>query len=315
MLISCESEIEFNGEVTEPVLVANCISCTDSTLKVRLTASRFFLSNATRFKTIEGATVSLFVNGTFKETMTMSQSGVYNSIYIAQTGDIIRLNINASGYKSIWTQETIPYEANVQIDSTLMNVDSTALTSGGYYSNNEYMPWDTVGTTYTYKFKYTIRLNDPSNQTNYYRLVAVFRYKYGQYEAQSRYISDFNDVVFGTSKDNMDGIFTESNADYYNVFSDDLIDGKTHTFTFTDEYSSTRYFDDEYNSANNEIEKSMTIQLQSISKSYYLYLKSLSALENSDSFLSEQVQIYTNVENGYGLLGAKTINSRKLILP
>lgn len=315
ILISCETEIEFNGKVTEPVLVANCISCTDSTLKVKITASRFFLSNGSTFKTIEDATVSLFVNGTYRETMTMSQSGVYDSKYVAKTGDVIRLNIEASGYESVWTQETIPQIANVQIDSSMISVDSSALTTSGYYNYDQYIPGDTIGSTYNYKYKYAIRLNDPSNQTNYYRLVAVFKYKYGSYEAYGRYINDFNDVVFGTNKDNMDGIFSESGIDYYNVFSDELIDGKTHTLTFTDEFSGIRYFDENYNPSESEIEKSITIQLQSISKSYYLYLKSLAALDNAESFMSEPVQIFTNVQNGLGLLGAKTIYSRKIILP
>ncbi|MCX6308033.1 MAG: DUF4249 family protein, partial [Bacteroidia bacterium] len=62
-------------------------------------------------------------------------------------------------------------------------------------------------------------------------------------------------------------------------------------------------------------ERSLTINLQTISKSYYLYLLSLKALDSSDPFMSEPVQIYTNIYDGFGVLGARTNHLRKFILP
>lgn len=313
-LLSCETEIPFNGKETKPQLTVNCLACTDSIIKVKVTASRFFLSNETEFKIITNATVLLYVNGTFKENMISVGEGTYQSNYAPSEGDIVRIEVSATGYDAIWTEETFPSAVgSFQIDTTQTNKDTIPLLRGGYYYGYSDLPLDTVGISYNSNIRFNVTFSDPSEQTNYYRLVVHYLSKNGEYNMENTYLSGFDDIVFGTKKNNLDGLFTESSNDPYNIFSDELIDGKTHTISFKYDFNVNEYtIPIDPNALDS---RSITIDLQSISKSYYLYLKSLNALSSSAPFLSEQVQIYTNVNNGLGIYGTHTNQLRKYILP
>ena len=319
ILLSCETEIPFNGAITEPVLVVNCLACTDSALQVNVSASRFFLSNEVDFPAISDATVALYVNNAFSENLTPIGQGQYQSTYIPSEGDVVRLNVSASGYNPVWAETDFPTAvAGFQIDSTITKTDTVPLQNdvsigfGGIPSSAS----DSTVMTYSYIHQYKIRFTNPAGEHNYFRLVVrQMDTKDGIYYGNS-YLNDFSDIVFGTKNETLSGLVTTSNRDHYNVFSDDLIDGALHTITFSynqsfNLYTDTTVFKDTVSTA----DWSLTIDLQSISKSYYLYLLSLKALGSSDGFMSEPVQIYTNISGGLGIFGTRTIHPRKFILP
>ncbi|HPH57343.1 MAG TPA: DUF4249 family protein, partial [Bacteroidales bacterium] len=53
---------------------------------------------------------------------------------------------------------------------------------------------------------------------------------------------------------------------------------------------------------------SIQVQLQNISPSYYLYLKTFSEYSNSIDFFSEPIQVFSNVSGGIGIFGAYSSN-------
>jgi hypothetical protein len=320
VLMSCETEIQFNGEETAPVLTVNCLPNTNSTLEVEVTASLFFLSNETSFKSITNATIHLYVNGILTDTLTNVGQGFYESSYIPLEGDVIRLNASAPDYEPVWTEETFPaLTGTFQIDSTVTKTDTSLIIYNyGYYSEGYGIDQlDTVGYKYSYIHQFKIQFSNPAGQENFYRLLVHYRYTQDGYQYDENYMTGFDDIVFGTqSSSSMDGILTENNEDnQYNIFSDELIDGKTHTITFSYMQDFNFYYDNNYYGESTSIERSITIDLQSISKSYYLFLKSLNSLDGSDPFLSEQVQVYTNVQGGLGIFAPFTKRERKFNLP
>jgi len=321
LLLSCETEIPFNGTITEPVLVVNCVACTDSALQVNISASRFFLSSEVDFPAISDATVALYVNEIFRENLTPNGEGQYQSMYIPSEGDVVRLNVSASGFNPVWAETAIPTAvAGFQIDSTITKTDTVPLqndVSNDYGGVPSPAPTsESIIMTYSYIHQYKIRFTNPAGERNYFRLVVrQMDTKDGIYYGNS-YLNDFSDIVFGTKNETASGLVNTSNRDHYNVFSDDLIDGATHTisFSYTQSFkldADTTLFKDTVSNK----DWSLTIDLQSISKSYYLYLLSLKALGSSDGFMSEPVQIYTNINGGLGIFGARTIHPRKFILP
>ena len=66
---SCENPIKFKGTETDPLLVVNAFVSPDSSLHVSLTASRFFLNNASSFNPVDDAIVCLWVNGICTDTL------------------------------------------------------------------------------------------------------------------------------------------------------------------------------------------------------------------------------------------------------
>jgi len=320
ILLSCETEIPFNGTETKPVLVVNCMACTDSIIQATVSASRFFLSNEYEFPAVTDATVALYVNGIFTENLIHTGLGVYRSNFIPAEGDVVRLNVSATGFEPVWAEEAFPIAVtDFQIDSTITKTDTMPLVNGNYYggSGGDYgnPTWDTIGTTFSYIHEYKVRFSNPGGVPNYYRLVVHQQTLANGYPLVNSYLNNFDDLVFGTKTNNLEGIFTESKMDRYNVFSDELIDGKTHTITFAYVQAFNTISDSSYQSWTVGDERSVTIDLQAISKSYYLYLVSLKALESSDPFMSEPVQIYTNINGGLGIMGARTNKQRKFVLP
>lgn len=311
ILTSCETEIPFNGTITEPMLSVISLPFTDSVIQANVTASRFFLSNENDFKVVDNATVDLYINGTFKENLIAQGQGNYRSQYIPVEGDIVKLNVSAIGYESVWADATVPLKvAGFQIDSTITRSNTSLIIEGSNYGGSV-VRLDTVGTTYSNIHNFNIKFSDLAGESNYYRLVVKLTTTANSYSTVS-YQNNFDDIVFGTKKENIDGIFAESPYDRYTIFSDELIDGKPHTITVSIPVSYDKYYD---RVETTDYERSVSINLQSISQSYYLYLKSLKALEIADPFMSEPVQIYTNVNGGLGIMGAGANQQRSFDLP
>ena len=60
------------------------------------------------------------------------------------------------------------------------------------------------------------------------------------------------------------------------------------------------------------------LELTSVSESYYTYIRSLRAhYNNQDQFIfaGEPVQVFTNIENGLGVLGSMSVDTVLLELP
>lgn len=322
-LLSCETEIEFNGKITEPVLVVNALACTDSIIHTKVFLSRFFLEQDDDSPAVNNATVALWVNGTFRENLVHFKKGEYLSTYVTVQGDVISLYVSAPGHESVWSETTVPFAtADFQIDSTIVKSDTSLLIYTvsddpyGYMGSNTSYHFDTVGVTYNLTHTYKVRFSNPIGVNNYYRLVVNNCTTVNGRITTKEYRNDIEDIVFGSGKNNLDGLFSEAGYDPYNVFSDELIDGRTHTITFI--HKQDFYINDKkpyIPDTSIHYERSINIDLQSISRAYYLYLKSLKALGLADAFMSEPVQIYTNIDKGLGILGARTQQLRKIVLP
>lgn len=84
-------------------------------------------------------------------------------------------------------------------------------------------------------------------------------------------------------------------AQYFSdVFSDHKFNGKTHEFTVITKIAANKLED-----------ARLTIDLQSITREMYFYLKSLMvyAVTPQDEY-TEAIQIYSNVNEGWGIVGA-----------
>lgn len=315
--LSCETEIPFDGPLSDPALTVNSLVCADSTIRVDLNASLFFLDNRSDFPKVSNASIDLFVNGTFKEQLVNAGEGAYYSNYVATEGDLIKLSVTAPGYPAAWSEATVPMAvSNFAVDTTLTKVDSTYIGSGWYTNgeNGEYK-MDTIGITYNRTLRYNVQFKNRANIKEYFRLVIYREMIYNGQAYSNEYKNDVEDLVFSNKKEGLEGLMEETGYDPYQVFTDELIDGVAHTISFTFTSSRNWYYDNRQNSeAYKSYQENLVIDVQSISKDYYLYLKTLKALGLSDSFMSEPVQIYTNIHQGLGLLGARTHQLRKIDL-
>ena len=321
---SCEKEIEFNGEITAPLLVVNSYITPDSVVSAHVSESRFFLKDSITYRNVDNAEVAVWVNGTLKEKMTLTEKGMYRGTYTPAVGEIIKLVVNVPTINEV-TSEALMYARPV-----INSVDTVNIWTGkqyqvqtiGYSNGNGTTVYrtDTMEIKDGHTIEYTLKFNDNAREKNYYRLIVVSTSHYTNTDTitnityeneQDLYSFNFTDVVSGNNS-NTDPLSFEGSAyNPYCIFSDELFNGKTYPLTFSTSEDIYTYMPP-YGRTIKPDRKKIRIYLQSISKDYYLYLKSRVASADVN-FFSEQVQIHNNIVGGVGILGSYTASDAFVI--
>lgn len=270
-LISCEKIIDINIDEKDKKIVVNSIISTDSIVKVNLSKSLNILDNKNAIF-LNNAIVNLYENNVFIQKLTYTENGNYlaNNFYPV-VNKTYKIEVKSEGLHDVSAQNIIPNKVNINSIDTL-------------YKNNE-------------KFsgiEFTINFTDPANQENYYLLQtkALVPSDWDYYGNPTNFTQQ--SLAF-QSDDNI----VETNLSYGEggvggegiVFSDNLINGQTYPLKinigFWNFYSDTN---------------KVYIYLSSISKEFYMYLKSYNAnIENRNNPFAEPVQVFENVNDGYGI--------------
>ena len=307
-IVSCETEIEFNGKETAPSMVINSILNPDSAVKVHITKSKFFLDLDGPFDPITNATVQLYANDKLIEALNSTGNGYYTGTYKPFPGDIIKIIARNNEFDNVYSSTEIPVTASItSVDTTSTTTKTSPLIYSGSYNDEGYLNTDTVGTISEKKIKFTINIADRANYKNFYRLKVKHRsyYDNGTYSEHNTYFNS-EDLVFGSTSETE--LFEEENTNYYHEFNDNLFDGKTYGLTFSISTFQYNYFpgkepkDDPWSPTT--IKQEILINIESISPAYYYYLNSRAKNNAYIEIFSEPVQIYNNIVNGIGILGA-----------
>lgn len=306
---SCQKNIEFNDEISKPMVVVHSFITPDSVVTASVSLSRFFLNDTVSFQSINNADVAVIVNGTLKEKLSLIGNGQYQGTYRPAMSDVVKLVVKVPSMNEVSSVTSI------NATPVIITVDTTKISQDSYYSSTT---TDTLALVSDFKINYTLKFTDNGNEKNYFKLVVhskeyKYQFIYGHIidQVSDRYFSDLIDVNNSTTNP-ITGIITGENTNTnsgnkYNVFSDDLFNGKTYSLSFDVYYGLyTRYPSNQYNIDGDRPEKiEVFVSLQSISKDYYSYLKSRSA-SGGDDFFSEPVQITNNIVGGIGFFGSYT---------
>ena len=304
---SCEKVIEFNGSVTNPMVVINSFVTPDSVISAQVSLSRFFLSNEVTFDMVDNATVSLLVNGSPKETLMHAANGVYVGTYHPAIGDSIRLSVQTPG------KNEVSCGTSIEPQTAVLSVDTSSVFNGAktpIITVNKTTGFiDTIGNSLGRTLKFVLRFSDNPAVQNYYRLVVITK-TYTSKGFMQDYNFSFDDIVSGNANKDAVGPPTSLTSNKYNVFSDDLFNGKQYPLTFSIQDVKNVYYPGKAKAATI---REVNINLQSISKSYYLYLQTRTSIK-TNTFFAEPVQVFSNVDGGIGILGSYTSNVVKIVL-
>jgi hypothetical protein len=280
-LFACEKEITFRGDQTASLLTLNSLILPDSAICITLFKSRFFLSDD-GFVIVRNADVRLFKDDILVETLHAADDLRYYSDYRPQIGDRLRITAAVAGME--------PIECSTEILPTprIVAVELTPIAPTG-----DYTPDHAV-------YDLHLTLNDPVATSDYYRIdlyATLYDAATGETNEQDIYFHS-DDLIFGTTTGNDD--FFSENDNYYSAFSDELFNGKEYKFKLRIPYI-TRY--------DPLLHPTLHVELQHITKDYYLYLRSRDAagsIGNLGGIFSEPAQIYNNIRGGIGILGSYT---------
>ncbi len=298
LLSSCEdffeSTVELELPETEQQLVANCVLNVGERIAVTLSHSVSILSEIepgggdTR---IENAIVSIYADGTLLETlpfvsylqdgnMSYFDSYVSSSALVVEAGKVYTLEASAAGYPEIKATGFAP--APVEIESI-------ALLDPSYLA---------LATDETYA-EFAVTFDDPDAE-NFYAL---------SFQTCSEENCYLNCIY------SLDGTFGAGSGDLFEGEIDCKYgsDSFFRDLTFEGDRKELKFFLEDYY-LNVIGEQSQEIVLSTLSKDFYLYSKSFELQQNrQDNPFAEPVQVYNNIENGFGNFSG--LSSRSIILP
>lgn len=290
---SCEKVVEFKPGEVETRVVMNAYAQSDTNLVVRLTRTRFFLSDAP-FETVKGAVVTLYVNGSAVGTATETAEN-YRFSYAPQGGDSLTLVAVADG-RTVTAAARIPTKPNV----SNVYADWSTATWGENYG--------IVDTTRYLNIHFT--LNDPAEVRNYYRMKVVYEdtvvwMRADTVDAQGQFVVD-TQIYEGYGRyactdldiDGIDGLLAMLGyGDSNMMFTDSVVNGTEHEVVVT--VCQPR------NGVILVTHPKVVLELEAMSYDTYRYLKTLPMDGNSMmASFSEAAQAYSNVVGGLGILGA-----------
>ncbi|MCD8042066.1 MAG: DUF4249 domain-containing protein [Tannerellaceae bacterium] len=284
LLVGCEKIIDFDGKhPPKKIVLTTFVGCDSDTSFITISESSLIYDEID-FVIPEEAGIKIDINGKPCEKIWLAHS--YTHEYSPEItlgfeasvkeGDVIHVSVETDKHPVVTGQETIPPPP------VILDVQTEQFKHSGYDD---------------YLMRALIRIKDDPAISNYYRLL-IKLYESDDWWGYIDYYID-QDLVMSSlsSQEIQDG----EDTNRMRIFPDDLFNGK--------EYTLNVYFWDPFYYENKE--RQLIIEVQALSESMYLYLRSLEMSSNSDIF-SEPVRIYSNIKGGYGVVG--TYNSAVKII-
>ena len=322
-LAACMKPLPFKGEYVEPKLVVNCIAVPDEPIKAVVYKSDYIFDTVTDYTMPDGTQVFLYVNGESKGEMqhrtdtAFSNYGDFYSVthyfthdYIPQIGDVVKLKVTAPGFDEVeGNSEPLPNEPIGRIaDSRVTEWDTTSMI-GFRVPVPDTDTFDIMWyTEYRKHITVTLEVTDPNpGVLDYYCLEVTMRLEGDWTYPDGREMDDnvgrleriyFNDPIIGTSTAELEdqyglnlGLGTRSKS----TFNDATFDGGSY-------YLSLPMVTNTLFKANDSINAFVDIKLRHLTEGAYNYFGTVTSSNAYSQYYSEPVSVYSNVENGFGLV-------------
>lgn len=304
VLLSCEKPVDIQYLDMDPKVVVESVSEVDSVMDIRLTYSRWFLSNES-FKEISDADITLKVNGNVVDDITYGKIGesekIYYTVnsYVPKENDELELTIQVPGEEVVTSSCVVPSKPEV-----------SDLNTEEYYEYREYESWDYMMDTLViikdsnYSAEVSFVLNDNPDKHNYYKIEVLGVYDYGAYvnhQAIENCYFELDDMLLTSD------IYTivEGSSEFYGnefIFSDEKINGQNYPMKI--QISNYEYYHDYCHT--------YYLKISELTEDMYRFLqtKTSSSDELNTMLGAEPTQIFSNIDNGIGIFA---VSSPKLI--
>ena len=286
LFISCEKNVNIKIPDEGRKLTLNSFIYEDSLIKVNLTKSKYILDNTYAFVGIENADISIFEDNNLLGKLDEVSNGNYISTFAAKQNKEYKIEVSGGNLPSVISKSIVPEKT--KIESSSVKHPS---------KNDNY-----------YNTKFKITFQDNPNTEDYYFIELNKRTRYTYYDEELG--EDITVEYFNSEyiySDDLNAYQLGYNMSEGLLLSDEFINGKLYTFTFT---TSSGYFEEDLTDTPDD-KNSLTylISLHSISKELFLYYKSYSKYSDSDEmeFFAEPVQVYNNIENGFGIFAGSSV--------
>ena len=274
-----------------------------------------------------GAKVLLYVNGKEEYSFHYNEEKcMYESNYTPQDGD--KLNLSVEGYADSTQNEPLLIASEVVIPQKpkieILNIRYEYKRFPGEWNGRD---WIKMSRSDTMAF-ITLKLHDIPKEKNYYRLkvrTCSWYYQYGgfmfdwyppDWPQSDGFVDENGWFLHGGSWVPPEGPFVQYINDTYR--SDDILfkdDRLTRGYAAWKERFSNVFDDHLFKDGEYIVEiqtplmygtdRKLRVELQSLSEDYYQFWKSWMVYRiTSDDDFAESIYIHSNVDNGFGIIGA-----------
>lgn len=280
---SCEKTLNVKVKDIGRRTVVNSIFTSNEPISVNLSESMHIQDEATGFKPITDATITLFEGDSQVESLTGGETdGFYFFSHTPLPGKVYKIMVTTNNHGTVTAQSTIPSVVKI--------------------SKLEYEISNELDQLFMGNIEFKLSIEDNAGEANYYQLKAFVR------QTVSYYNPELDEYVPSTDEYK---VMLESSdpsiqvADYAIgglLLGDDLFDGERHTISFGGDF----YF--AHGEIENLTEVTYFIELHSLSKDLYNYYLSYTKYQETggDPFV-EPVSVYNNIENGFGIFGGASM--------
>jgi hypothetical protein len=270
-LLSCEKEIPLDAEQKEPRIVVNSIFGDGDTIYVHVSESRDVLYEGDLPNITTAVAKLQDVNGNLLGDFTHQGDGIYKlTNYLPVAGQTYHLVVTNSGFNQVDAQTQTPTVITIDAIDTLRKND---------------------------EMNYSIKFSDEPSITNYYAVaieqISIGDDGFGGYYYYSDYFFETSEIFTQNGSADVDG--TKYGSVF--LFSDATFNGGQCTF------DASTYIPVE--STDSTI---VVVSLLSLSEDYFKYKLTLEKYQETagDPF-AQPVQVYSNVENGFGIFGGYSV--------
>ena len=322
---ACTKPLPFQGEYEEPKLVVNCIAQPSEPIKAVVYKSDFVYDTITDYTMPEGTQAFLYVNGESKGEMQLNADTTYYDYlyppvffvqyhfthdYIPQIGDVVKIKVTAPGFDDVeGSSDPLPNKPFGCItDSRVTKLDTTS--SRGFRVPIPDTDTFEIVWLKEYRKHYTVTLEvtDPNpGLLDFYCLEASMRIDGDWTYPDGSEMDDdvgrleqvyFNDPIIGTSTAELEdqfGINVGLGNRLKSTFNDATFDGGSYRLSIP-MVTSTLFM------ANDSINAYVDIRLRHLTEGAYYYYGTITSGSAYSQYYSEPVSVYSNVQNGFGLV-------------
>ena len=329
LMVSCEKEIEFNGEHSNPKLVINSLVEPGQPVSAAISKSFFFLDNEANTIAPDDLVATLYVNGNRIGEMTPHFDTiisydiwnpndpnlghvrkVYTHDYCPVEGDVVKITASANGFEDVEGETSaLPKAVDCQMEVEVVNCSGWYMQ---YYDEetDEFVvdssKWDVSG-----NLNLTFTITDPNpGKIDYFRFVVDRRVSTQDGDNWYDINFDYDDPIFGVNVAENEFIdASDFDTRPEGVFTDMLFDGSSYRLKVKVHFECEvdEDFDPDFFRA--------CFMLEHLSREYNNYLYTSSQDDEINQFFAEPVQTYSNVTNGYGIVAGRTVDTLWVNLP
>lgn len=295
ILTSCATTATFEIDEPTPKLVVNAILTADSIWNVQVSQSKFILDTI-RFESIENATVEVYHQGQFLMNLTdfvpsdlVTGIGYYtnlNTTIRPIAGESYTIKVAAPNFEATTANDVIP------ITSAVSNI------------NYNLEIGEKINFNYPIEGQISFTINDAVSTNDYYAINIFYKSDYIQ---TNRILGGIIQLLDSISNKNLN-----YNLDFPSATTSIILNGN---FVFSDELfnGTARIFNlelkDNLELKNHEPDI-LYLQIIRLSKTYYDYALDFNEqLRASQDPFAEPFPVFSNVENGFGIVAGQVIQT------